>query len=171
MRDILFKIAVILALISIAPLIVVISRRENPPKYPKVEVHNKQIVRDFTLKSNGWVLKAPIAEVKKECISLKLAKLKVLSNKTVTIMASEACYKKQSNVCNMKNVKLLEDNLTAITPYGIYNGRKNTFRTLKSCLIKFSGNNTIEGNGCIANLKDQRFIILNGVKSTLRSMR
>ena len=172
MRNKLYKLALLLVLLSFVPFLLFVSKRETPPEKIKVPQHKTQTVENFVLKSAGknvWELESPSAVlVRKDLIKLTKPVLTVLSKERVVIKASEALFDREKQLVYLKQVSLKGKNFIAFSPEGIYDLKSQTFKTEVGCKAVYNSVNTLEGKKCVLNLKSRVTIISNRVKTVIR---
>ncbi len=173
-KKLFYRIAVLIALVSILPFIVFIARREAPPEKIEVEVHKKQVIKDFVLESKGkkvWKLTAPEATFEGEkCIKLKNPVLRIYNKEIVILKSPAAVYNQKSGKLEVSKVTIVSKGFYAESEKGVYSTSKEVFRTEGSCYIKIKETNQIWGKKCVLDLKKRKFIINSNVRSQLRGV-
>lgn len=169
-RSLLYKLAFFLALASLVPLVIFLSRRESPPEKVSVKLHNKQTVENFTLSSAGkekWVLRAPIAVFEdRDKIKLEKPVLTVSSHPPAVIEAEEALFDRKSSRLYLKGVRLTSRNIKAFSPRGTYLLKRELFKGTDGCSFTLqSSNSTTTGKECEILVKERKVIISQGVKT------
>ena len=174
MRDKLYRLALILAIISFLPFLVFISRREVPIEKVKVPAHKTQTVENFRLKAAGknkWELSAPEATfVGKNIIKLKTPVLTVYLQNRIVIKSLNAVFYRDKGVVYLDNVTLLGKNFRADSKKGVYNLEKQLFETDKGCRVVYNDINSLEGEVCKIDVKEDRVIILKHVRTVIREV-
>ncbi len=172
MRSKLYKLALFLLIISFIPFLIFLSKREAPPAKVNVPQHKTQTVENFVLKSSGknrWQLRSPKANfINENLIELVNPVLTIFLKNQIVIKADEAKLNRKEGLVYLKNVTLTGPDFVAFSPEGIYILRKQMFKTDKRCKITYNRINTSEGNTCILDLKYQRAIISDSVKTVVR---
>jgi hypothetical protein len=175
MRELLYKVALLLALSSFLPLALFLIRRESPPQGISVKLEQKQTVEHFSLESVGgavgWHLSAPRATFADRW-HLELIKpfLVVNLKPTIKVLASRAVFDRRKGELYLYDVTLVSRELKASSPYGTYHLSKALFETDSSCRIISNGSETV-GNSCYFFLKEKRFIVKGNVKTTLSGVK
>ncbi|WP_457678597.1 LPS export ABC transporter periplasmic protein LptC [Thermovibrio sp.] len=173
-RSFLYKLAVVLAVLSLVPLLIFFSRKESPPEKVKVKLHNRQTVENFTLESTGkekWLLSSPLALFKgKDVIELKSPVLTLISPKRAVVRANEAVYYRGKGLLKLKGVSLNLENLKAFSVSGTYFLKKELFKGKGGCEV-LTENSETTGNLCTLYLKSEEVIISDRIKSVIRSER
>jgi len=169
-RSLFYKVAFLLAVASLVPLVIFLSRRESPPEKISVKVHDKQTVENFTLTSSGerrWLLRAPVAIFEdRERIRLKEPVLEVEAEPPVLIRAKEALFNKAKGVLYLKGVELTSGNLEAGAPSGVYYVKRELFDTKAGCTFRLKDTNSnTTGNHCQIFVKEREVIITNHVRT------
>lgn len=174
MKNRLLRIAIVLAVISILPFVVLMAQREAPPEKIDVETHREQIIKNFVLQSEGskrWILKSPKAIFEGEQqVDLDNPKVTVYANETITLTARRAVYDKQKQTVNLEQVTIIGKDFKGSSSYGVYHTKNETFTTNSTCMLTFDGNKEIGGKGCNLNFENERVIIKSMVKSTFREV-
>ena len=169
-RGLFYKVAFLLALASLVPLIIFLSRRESPPEKISVKLHNKQTVENFTLSSTGkerWVLRAPVAVFEdKNRIKLKKPVLTVYTRPPVVIEAEEALFDRSRSELYLKGVHLTSENIEALAPVGTYFMKRELFKGSKGCTFNLkTSKSTTTGKLCRILVDKREVIISKGVKT------
>ncbi|ADU97117.1 protein of unknown function DUF1239 [Thermovibrio ammonificans HB-1] len=171
MRRKLYRLAVLLAFLSLLPLVLFLSRREEPPLKVKVKVHQRQTIENFTLESTGkrvWTLSAPEAQmVDKDKIYLKEPVLTVYLKEPVKIYADSAVYFRDKGIVDLISPRLVTANYTAYTGRGVYNLKTATFKSLTTCTATAPGKGSTVGASCTVKVDKGVVIIKGKVKSVL----
>ncbi|SNR61728.1 LPS export ABC transporter periplasmic protein LptC [Desulfurobacterium atlanticum] len=171
MREKLFKLALLLLLIGLLPLLYFTLKSEP---YPKKELkrYKEQTVEKFTFtelskKGEKWTLKSPKASFKgKDVVILEDPIFKIFSSNS-TIYAKKATYNQKENITILKNIKLESRDFIAKTTEGIFNGKTEIFKSITPCIIDFKNGYTIKGNQCLINLRNGKVIIKQGVSTVI----
>jgi lipopolysaccharide export system protein LptC len=171
MRRLFYRIAFLLALFSLVPLIVFLARRESPPEKLSVKVRQKQTVENFSLKSTGkspvWTLNSPLAVFKdKERIELEKPSLTLYLSPPVEITASKALFDREKRELYLHQVHLVSEEVDAYSPSGVYFLNKALFKTDSGCKI-ISGASRTSGKVCTLYLKSRKFVVEGSVKTTI----
>jgi len=172
-KETIYKVATLLAVVSILPFIIFVARRELPPEKFHVETHKKQLIKDFVLESRGekksWILRAPEAVFEgKETIILKRPKLLLLEEEEVTISAKRATYHQEKGELLLENVRVDGKNIKGKADRGIYRTQEETFLADSRCTVVLKGKFSVEGKSCLLDFKNKRVIIRSEVKSAFR---
>jgi hypothetical protein len=170
MRSKLLKIAIFLGIVSVLPSVVLITRKETPPEKISVKTNREQVIEDFTLRSssNGkrWNLEAPKAILKENGkIYLSSPVLIIFGKQKTSILAKEALYDEREKKVFLKEVYIHGKNLKGRAKSGIYYVDEETFKTDSFCEFVFNSDKLIKGKGCEIDLKTEKVIILDSVKS------
>ncbi|WP_457569900.1 hypothetical protein [Desulfurobacterium sp.] len=173
MREKLFRIAIIIGIAGLLPLLFVMLHKNAPPPKVHIKKTKQQVIKDFVFSQEEtnqteWQLKAPEAKFIDNHIILKEPILKVNTKTPVEIAAQKAIYYRQENRATFENVKLKGKDFYAETPSGKFDGKLQTFYSNSSCLIKFSNGYTIKGKNCSINFKTGKVIISKGVKTVIK---
>ena len=171
MRGLFYKVAFLLALFSLVPLVIFLARKESPPEKLSVKVRQKQTVENFSLKSTGkppvWTLSSPIAVFKdKERIELKEPSLIVYLEPPVKITASKALFDRSKGELYLYQVRLTSKELEASSPYGVYLVDKALFKTSSGCRVLSKGSRT-SGKVCSLYLRSKEFVLEGSVRTTI----
>jgi len=170
-REKLFKLALLLLLIGLLPLLYFTLKSEPPPK-KELKSYKEQTIENFTFtelsqKEKKWILKSPKAVFKnKEVIILENPILKIFSTNS-TIYAKKAIYNQRKNLATLESIKLEGKDFTAQTSKGIFNGKTEIFKSTTSCIINFKNGYTIKGNECLIYLRSGKVIIKQGVSTVV----
>jgi len=168
-KEKILKVAIVLAVISILPFVILIARKETPPERIDVETHKEQVIKDFVLQSKGskqWVLKAPEALFEGEKrIRLENPELTVYDKEKVLLIARSALYDQEKKSVNLKQVVIIGKDFRGKASYGIYYTEREIFITDSTCEITFNSSKKISGKGCQIDLRNKRVIIQSNVKS------
>jgi len=171
----LYKISLILIVITLLPLIFFLSRKEVPNQKIKIPKHKRQTVENFVLKSSGknrWTLTANRAMfTNQNQVNLTKPILKINLKQPLTIKAERASYFRNRNLINLEKVTLMGKNFYASSPKGIYYLDKKVFKTDSYCKITFNKVNEIEGKGCLLNIEKEEITIFNSVKTTIKEVK
>jgi len=169
-RSFFYKAALVLALVSLIPLVIFLSRRESPPEKISVRLHQKQTVENFTLNSTGqtrWVLKAPVAVFReKDLIELTSPVLTVFRTPPVTVRAGEALFDRKRGILTLRDVYLETGQLRAFSPGGTYLIDKEIFKSSSGCRV-VAGSSTTEGKNCTLLIPEREVIITQQVKTVI----
>ncbi|WP_456342723.1 LPS export ABC transporter periplasmic protein LptC [Thermovibrio sp.] len=169
-RSFFYKAALILALSSLIPFIIFLSRRENPPEKISVKLHQKQTVENFVLTSSGksrWILKSPLAVFReKELIELDSPVLTVSGSPPIVVRARKALFDRKRGELELEGVEMETGELSAASPQGVYFVERELFKTDKGCLVK-SGSATTTGKECTLKLDKRKVIITQQVKTVI----
>ena len=174
MKEKILKVAIALAVISILPFVILITRREAPPEKIDVETHKEQVVKDFVLQSEGrkqWILKSPEALFEgEEKIRLKNPELTIYNGERILLIAKRAVYNQKEKTVNLEEVTITGKEFKGRAPYGVYYTEKENFITDSTCEITFDTTKRISGKSCQIDLRNKRVIIQSDVKSTFREV-
>ncbi len=174
-KNILYKLALFIAVISILPFVIFIARREAPPEKIEVEIHKKQVIREFVLESKGkraWKLISPEATFEGEKrIMLKSSTLHIYGQETVVLKSPNAIYDQKSGELKVGKVTIKSKSFYAKSDPGIYLTSTGIFTTEGSCYINIRNNGQIWGKQCILDLRKRKFIIKSNVHSRFRGVR
>ncbi len=169
MKEKILRIAIVFAVISILPFVILITRKETPPERIDVETHKEQVIKDFVLQSKGskqWILKAPEALFEGEKkIRLENPELTVYGKEKVLLIAKSALYDQEKKSVNLNQVVIIGTDFRGEASYGIYHTEKEIFITDSTCKITFNSSKKISGKGCQIDLRNKRVIIQSNVKS------
>ena len=169
-RSFFYKVALILVVLSLVPLVIFLSRREGPPKKISVKVHQRQTVENFVLNSTGeekWVLKSPLAVFKeKNLIELQSPVLKVFRDPPIVIEAERALFNRAKGELRVVKVKLKSGQLFGTSQEGTYFVDRELFTTNSGCLIKVRSSTTT-GKNCTLKFKEREVIISQNVRTLI----
>jgi hypothetical protein len=175
MRSKLYRAAVFLAIVSLLPLLIFLSRRESPPSKVEVKVHQKQTIENFVLRASDrydWELKSPEAQaVDKNTLLLKEPVLTLYLKESIVIRAKEALYDRARREIELLSPQLLTGNYTAFSPKGIYWIEEKLFVSNSPCKFVSRWQEETVGRNCTVNFVKGTVIIKGGVKTTLTGVR
>jgi len=170
-RNFFYKVALLLLAFSLVPLVIFLSRKENPPEKVAVKVHKKQTVENFTLTSLGkrrWILTAPVAVFEgPQLVRLQNPVLRAEGSPPVEIRAKEALLDRSRGVVRLKEVLFKSADLSSCSPEGTYYLQKELFLTEKGCTFYF-GESETEGRRCSILPAEGKVIITDSVKTLFR---
>ena len=174
MKEKFYKLALILAVVSFLPFLIFVSRREAPPEKVKVPQHKTQTVENFKLKATGenkWELSAPKATfIGKNVIKLILPVLTVYLQNEIIIKSSSAVLYRDRGIVYLDNVTLVGRNFRASSKKGTYNLKRQLFETDEGCRAVYNNVNSLEGEICKIDVREDKVIILKHVKTVIREV-
>ncbi len=174
MREKLYRLALTMAVISFLPFLVFVSRKEAPPEKIKVPQHKTQTVEKFKLEATGknkWELIAPKATfVGKNIIKLNNPVLTIYLKNRVIIESSRAILHRDKGIVYLDNVTLFDENFKADSKGGIYDLRRQLFKTDKGCRAVYNNVNSSKGKICKIDVSEDKIVILKHVKTVIREV-